>query len=73
MDRLRVDSKCLCCLERLLMSRIPGGVVGQHQELGLMTCSQDALGKDAGAKLDVIVMAADERKSQHSPVPVGRA
>jgi hypothetical protein len=32
-----------------------------------MTGSQDALGEDASAELDVIVMAADERESQHSP------
>jgi hypothetical protein len=37
-----------------------------------MTGSQDALGEDASAELDVIVMAADERESQHSPYPLVR-
>jgi hypothetical protein len=48
------------------MPSIAGGVVGEHEELDFVTCSEDALHEDAGAELDVIVMAADKRESQHS-------
>src|SRR3954454_21800055 len=38
-----------------------------------MACGQDALGEDAGTKLDVIVMAANEQERQHGPhLPLAR-
>jgi len=67
MNRLGADSKLSRRQHRLSMSSVPGGVVGEHHELDSMTGSHDALSEDASAELDVIVMAADERESQHSP------
>lgn len=69
MHRLGADSKLSRRPHRLSMPSILGDVIRQHHELDSMTGSQDALGKDASAELDVIVMAADERESQHSPYP----
>jgi hypothetical protein len=72
MDRLGVDSELSRRPDRLSVPCIRGGVVGQHQDLDPMTCSPDSLDEDAGAKLDVIVMAADEREIQHSRYPLVR-
>ncbi len=49
------------------MPSIPGGVIGEYDELDSMAGSLDPLDEDASPELDVIVVAADERESQHSP------
>ena len=65
-DRLGSDAQLLRRPDRLSVPRIRCGVVGQHDDLDPMTGSQGPLDEDAGAKLDVIVMAADEREIQHT-------